>query len=676
MPTAVDHDVFSRILSHVSDSKTLYTVLSAIPKSHVFFLIALQRLCELPVYLDTYDPRSATASNQVLDYLLSSHEAGPESPGIVGSIRYLVCSVEHDKYTTRTKPTDEDEEEEIEEAEQEPQHEEAEVLDQEAEAEKKLDESLTISTDQESDHEESEPEDVDVEAFHQRLPGFFSRLRNLESLDYHNKPGLALSTEAIEALAGCEKLRTFAVDSAIPKRCRSWAESWDDPDTWDIEPFLSSLGRSVTSLNLRNVCQTMFVKLVSYGDVLATYEHLSSLKMDITEGVWDWDGRGSPNSGASADYIFPSLRLPALRRFELIVGDLTICKPRSSATPLDLVDCTSLSELSLIINQCNWYIYEGTIRLFEGLLPANFCALTHLEIQDSNKSANARLNWGYVDPSERGRYFPGLISFLGALTNLVSLWVDERALLPQYSSAGSFLYRDPECEKFHGPDWDAYHEETRLVEALREVFSRLESLRVGFGVMDHTEVDHVLSACDPAKLCQFGFEWAWDKYGHADVRGSVTCRFLLVNAIQPISPDLLAQLAHFPKLTDVHILFPRPGTQLSGAPNPTVDAITVSDVTAIFACNASICRVGFGNSVVWERHGSLHRDGTAPGITLVSDGSSAPNPAVPSFYHAGYMAKYRPGETFRAYDDNTTPLRPERSEEIEELRDLLKRILD
>jgi hypothetical protein len=40
------------------------------------------------------------------------------------------------------------------------------------------------------------------------------------------------------------------------------------------------------------------------------------------------------------------------------------------------------------------------------------------------------------------------------------------------------------------------------------------------------------------------------------------------------------------------------------------------------------------------------------------------------------LAKRRPGEECgRAYDDNTTPLRPERGEEIEELRDLLRRIL-
>lgn len=103
------------------------------------------------------------------------------------------------------------------------------------------------------------------------------------------------------------------------------------------------------SLDLRHVCQETFLTLAAHGDVLATYEHLSSLKMDITEGIWDWDRGGSPQSGATDAYVFPSLRLPALRRFELVVADLTIRKPR--AGPLDLVDCSLLSELSLEIHQ-------------------------------------------------------------------------------------------------------------------------------------------------------------------------------------------------------------------------------------------------------------------------------------------------------------------------------------
>lgn len=121
---------------------------------------------------------------------------------------------------------------------------------------------------------------------------------------------------------------------------------------FSIEPFLSSLGPSIASLELRDICQTMLQRLVSHGDVLASYENLTHLKMDITEGVWDWDGRGSPQRGATGDYIFPSLRLPALRRFELVVSDLTIRNPR--AGPLDLVDRSLLTELSIDIRQ--WYV--------------------------------------------------------------------------------------------------------------------------------------------------------------------------------------------------------------------------------------------------------------------------------------------------------------------------------
>jgi hypothetical protein len=71
--------------------------------------------------------------------------------------------------------------------------------------------------------------------------------------------------------------------------------------------------------------------------------------MNITEGVWDWNGAGSPQRGATGDYVFPSLRLPALQRFELVVSDLTVSNPR--AGPLDLVNCSLLTELSLDVRQ-------------------------------------------------------------------------------------------------------------------------------------------------------------------------------------------------------------------------------------------------------------------------------------------------------------------------------------
>jgi hypothetical protein len=109
--------------------------------------------------------------------------------------------------------------------------------------------------------------------------------------------------------------------------------------------------------------------------------------------------------------------------------------------------------------------------------------------------------------------------------------------------------------------------------------------------------------------------------------------YSILSSIQPLSPALLAHLARFPKLTDVHILFPRPETQVCGAPNPTIDHIALADVASIFRCNPRISRVGIGNSVVWERHpGGLQfenrtasrLDTATPAILLVSDGSAAP----------------------------------------------------
>ncbi|KAJ7744362.1 hypothetical protein B0H16DRAFT_1889654 [Mycena metata] len=366
-----DPDVFSRILSHVSDSKTLYNVLNAFPKLHPLFFVALRRLCELPVYLDTFDPRSATASNQILDHLLSSSQNLPDFPRIAESIRRLVVRVEHNKYyrPPSLEPEPQVEEEEEQDAQQVADDEEHEVYT--------------------SETEDSEPEeDVDVVAFHERLPDLFKKTQNLESLDYHNVPGLALSEGGIISLVACERLRTVGVDCAV--RETSWGawKPFEDHELWDIEPFLKSLGPTITSLDLRHVCQTMLLSLASYGDEFVTCERLATLRMDITEGVWDWDGRGSPQRGATADYVFPSLGLPAVSCFELVVADRTISKPRTG--PLDLVDCSLLCELSLDIRRINSYEEVDTINLFDGLSPAAFPALRHLEIKDYSDTANRR----------------------------------------------------------------------------------------------------------------------------------------------------------------------------------------------------------------------------------------------------------------------------------------------
>ncbi|KAJ6533214.1 hypothetical protein B0H19DRAFT_1272605 [Mycena capillaripes] len=531
MSGALDDDVFSHILSHIPEFKSVYAVLRALPKRHPWFLVALHRLCELPVYLDTYNPSAAAASNQILNYLLDP-EIDLNSLEIARSIRHLVIAVEHNKYYWPPTPVVENEQEEEEEEEEE------EIVNEEVSG---------IINPEEPEQLESE-EDVDVVAFWERLPGLFEKTRNLRSLDYRNYRGLPLSRENAELLAACEKLQTLAVDSAIRETSWRHPRAFEDPEAWDIEPFLSTLIPSITSLDLRHISQTMLLTI-----------------MDITEGVWDWNMMGSPQRGATGDYKFPSLGIPALRHFELVVADLTLSNPR--AGPLDLVNCALLSELSLDIRP--WLVVINESALLPGMGPGDaeiFCSARNLWSSDST-------------------HFGGI-------------------------------------EKV---SWRA---------ALQAALSQLESLRVGFGVVDAQE--------------------AWPQYGRYD----------------PISPELLAHLARFPQLTDVHILFPRPETQVSGAPNPVVDPRTVNDVASIFRSNSTICRIGIGNSVVWERCGE------PPGILLVSDGSSVPNPAVPRFYHAGHMAKYDPADEIPwAQGDNTTPLRPRRGEEIGQLRDLLKRIL-
>ncbi|KAF7350282.1 hypothetical protein MVEN_01332200 [Mycena venus] len=670
MPVPLDQDVFSRILSHIPDSKTIHTVLCALPKSHEFFSIALRRLCELPVYLDTWDPPAAAASNEVLDYLLGSYEGRGE--GIAESLRHLVVAVEHNKYRWPVEPVVEEEEEEDEdEDEEEEEKEEQQVLDEEQEQEEQdVDElEVRVAEDEPEEHvdeneasplaesiQASEPEeDIDVVAFHDRLPALFKKTRNLRSLDYHSYPGLLLSRESTELLAVYDGLRTFAIDTCLRETPWRGSRPWGDPECWDIEPFLSTLGPSLISLDLRHVSQTMLLTLASHGNIFAMYENLEHLKMDITEGVWDWDGQGSPQRGATEEYVFPSLCLPAVRRFELVVADLTISKAR--AGPLDLVDCTLLNDLSLDVRQCIGYCAITTLRLFEALSPADFSALSHLEIKDENHTINRqRLTWdleGEYTFKLEGRFFCGLVQqFLPSLASLVSLWSTnvffflEKAVAELWDDSAS-------------TDFDSTLDKAAWRASLKAILSQLESLRAGFGAMDAAEVGLILSCCDPTKLRQFGFTWAWKKHGRDE----------------PISPELLAHLSRFPKLTDVHILFPRPETQVSGAPDPTIDPRTVRDVAAIFKCNGSICRVGIANSVVWERQPLAMAIATAdPGVLLVSDGSAAPNPEVPRFYH---MAKYtRKGETPWVHDDNTTPVRPRRGEEIGQLRDLLKRILE
>lgn len=80
-------------------------------------------------------------------------------------------------------------------------------------------------------------------------------------------------------------------------------------------------------------------------DDFKTYHALRDLKMDITEGVWDWGGGGSPSMGAGPSVTFPFLGFPSVRRFELVVCDKTLFAAQKG--PLNLVQCELLTELRL-----------------------------------------------------------------------------------------------------------------------------------------------------------------------------------------------------------------------------------------------------------------------------------------------------------------------------------------
>jgi hypothetical protein len=166
-----------------------------------------------------------------------------------------------------------------------------------------------------------------------------------------------------------------------------------------------------------------------------------------------------------------------------------------------------------------------TIELFEALSPSDFPALSHLEIRDSEERGHAwrSVTRGITDIKFEGRLFRGLLRpFLFSLNCLVSLWVDESCLLP-----GKIVPVDIEgwvfwtIREIWGPDSELPEfvqvDKARWRADLHAVLSQLESLRVGFGAMDDTEVGLALSCCDETKLRHFGFDRAWKAYGADDV---------------------------------------------------------------------------------------------------------------------------------------------------------------
>ncbi|KAK7064939.1 hypothetical protein R3P38DRAFT_3165944 [Favolaschia claudopus] len=635
-------DVFSSILCFIPDTKTIYTVLDALPKSHELFPTALARLWQLPICLDAWDAQTCAISLEVVDFLL--HE-DPNHESLAKSIRHLVVCAEREPLPPRY---DDDYGGYVRHM------------------------SLIYTT--------SSPAavidwDLDVRKLYEKLPSLFRGLRNLQSLDYHTDPGSswALSGEHAEALRHLRRFNTLAVDCALRSRETSLGEILAavtdgaerkqlDTRSHSLDPFLSSIGPTLSSLELRHINQSFLALVVDSVDSFSSYHALEHLKVDITKVVWapwGWDGGQSP---------FTFLGFPSVTRLDLIVSDEILfraARSRSQTGPLDMVHCHLLTELTIDVRHSTiswmasrpYYQYESTIELFKALSPSEFPILSRLEIKDNARNTTRHF-WNNEDNRHRreqlepGRYYTGLVPrFLGAISSgflpkLRDLWVDEKILFPPY-----WANKAVHVQNLFDPDKGLHPEYIVWEEVLRATFRKTQTLRVGFGPMNHVDAKLVLDICNPDILKQFGFEWNWKYNGRK----------------KPLSPQLLEQFSRFPKLTDVHILFPRPGFIRPGRPDPTVNARTYQDVKSIFSCNERICRVGIGNSVVWERHPNDPAE-----ILLVSDGSVAPNSAVPKFYHAGYMA--RAGVEAPDSDNAASP-RPRRKEEIGRLRDLLERIL-
>lgn len=89
----------------------------------------------------------------------------------------------------------------------------------------------------------------------------------------------------------------------------------------------------------------------------SSYHSLHHLSVNVTAGTWDWDGRGSPQWGASDAFIFKNLGFPALSEFELQVSDLTIHAERPG--PMELVHWETLKYLRLTV--VHWCVSNNPI---------------------------------------------------------------------------------------------------------------------------------------------------------------------------------------------------------------------------------------------------------------------------------------------------------------------------
>jgi len=74
-------------------------------------------------------------------------------------------------------------------------------------------------------------------------------------------------------------------------------------------------------------------------------ENVRGLKLDLTCGVWDWDGRGSPQRGPTEHYGFPRIS-NHVQELEILITDLLA---RQRKGPVELVDPKNLTKLRVVV---------------------------------------------------------------------------------------------------------------------------------------------------------------------------------------------------------------------------------------------------------------------------------------------------------------------------------------
>ncbi|GLB38881.1 hypothetical protein LshimejAT787_0600430 [Lyophyllum shimeji] len=516
----------------------------------------------------------------------------------------------------------------------------------------------------ESDREPSER--MKKSALRMRLIDLFERTKNLRVLDWCGAIGPASSE--LHVLRGLDRLRTFRVDCGF---YTGFTSNFETEGVWEIDDFVSTVGPNLTSLDFRKVNMKTYISLVANASRFAAYHALKRLYLDLTEGVWDWDGAGSPQSGASNEFSFSNLGFPAVEEVGMRVGDLTIASER--AGPMDIIDWEPLKSLSLFVDPCVYWCSIRSLCIFMALPPEKFASLVQLEIQDTTRN-DSPWKWpdeprGHNEWAESGRCYWGLVpQFLASvrsesLSNLVHLWVNQRVLcMPKGTPADYALFGGDVGFYDVGELWVAGADEeenarkAEWIAILRAVLGRLESLRVGFGPMSAEEVGLVLECCSRDRLAQFGFQYKWR----------------VCERKSTISSALLDHLAQSPALVDLHLLQPRPGTHAAYRSSVHAEnGRTLDDISAIFKCNPNLCRVGIGQNTVWERWSfPLDPDYAATDVILAQDGYCDPRllveGAVPRFFDIGVL---------ETYPDDGHSMRPEPTSDIKELRNLLERIL-